>query len=125
MRVMEKHYLLPTDVLHQVRINRTRKQRDTRDTDGVYSPSKGLDEIMERLMPHMKKFSHCGSFQSWIKISKELMFCLKAKSFVSFCTKMRQDAEYEMNERAYESFVGDDKEGTPSDPLCDPLGNQW
>jgi hypothetical protein len=96
---MERYYKEPSHVIHQLRMNRTRKQWDIVDTDGYRTPNKGLDDLMERLMPHMKKFPHCGTFESWIKVSKELVCCMKAKLFASFYTKLRRDIQHEQNER--------------------------
>lgn len=56
MKVMEKWYSVPPKVLHQLRINRCRRNRDIIDTDGYDSPNVALDETMEMLMPTTKKY---------------------------------------------------------------------
>jgi hypothetical protein len=122
IKVMELHYRLPPQVLHHVRMNRTRKQRDVFDSDGRESPNKGLDELMERLMPFMKKFSHNGTYLSWVRISKLLLFCLQALCFVGFYTRLRLDAEHELNERRKE--VQDEEATKRTANMADPTGKR-
>lgn len=114
MKVMERWYALPAQVLHQVRVNRSRRQRDIVDSDGYDSPNTAFDELMERMMPPTKKFSHVGTFESWRRISMILMFCLQCKKFVEQNVTNTNDFEYEMNCRVNESNI-DSKEvmGSP------------
>ena len=63
-RLLECQYNAPSHVLQQLRTNRTRRQRDVEDSDGIQLPNKGLDDHMERLMPNMKQISHDGSYEA-------------------------------------------------------------
>jgi hypothetical protein len=101
-RIMEIQYDQRGHVLQQMRINRTRRQRGGLDSGGNDTPNKGLDDHMERLMPPMKKFSHAGNFATWTRVSMECMFGMKSKSFADFYTRLRSDAEKELNERKLE-----------------------
>jgi hypothetical protein len=115
LRVMETQYNAPPHVLHQVRINRARKQRGGLNNEGKERTNTGMDDHMERLMPHMKKGSHDGTLDAWRRVSKQLIFGLKAKAFAAFYTKMRKDAEYELAERQEE--LGLEAMGPKADPL--------
>jgi hypothetical protein len=64
LRVMETQYNAPPHVLHQVRINRARRQRSGLDNDGKERNNTGMDDHMERLMPRMKKGSHTGTLEA-------------------------------------------------------------
>ena len=95
VKVMQQQYALPAYVMQQVRVNRTRRQRGGIDSQGYRTPNKGLDDLMERLMPHMKSFRHDGTYDSWAKVSMELVCGMMCKQFTSFYTKLRRDAERE------------------------------
>jgi hypothetical protein len=70
---------------------------------------------MERLMPHMKSFRHDGTYDSWAKVSMELVCGMMCKQFTSFYTKLRRDAEREEVERTAEQ--GGATDGEMADPL--------
>jgi hypothetical protein len=66
----------------------------------------------------MKQFSHCGSYESWQKVSLQLVCCLRAKSFASFYTSLRGNAEYELEERKAELMMEDIGQ------MADPTGKR-
>jgi hypothetical protein len=117
-RIMEEQYMQPADVLQQIRINRTRRQRGGKDTNGNEMPNKGLDDHMERLMPHMKKVSHAGTFESWTRVSMELICSMKCKSFADFYLRLRNDTEKELNERKLELQLLSDNSSVEIADVC-------
>ena len=115
VKVIERHYALFPYVLQQVRVNHTRHQRGGVDSQGYRTPNKGMDDLMERLMPHMKAFHHEGTYDSWARVSMELVCGMMCKQFTTFYTKLRGDAECEEVERLAEK--GGDNNGEMPDPL--------
>ena len=114
LRLIELYYnRLPISVLQQIRINRTKRQKPG-STPSMYIKESALDQIMERLMPFFKGMSHNGTEEAFVKVSKMLTACQRAKHFVEFYTRQRSDAEYELSERDMEEG------GASQSPLVDP-----
>jgi hypothetical protein len=55
---MEWHYLISANSLHQVRINRMRRQKGGCNQDGKPTPNTALDLHLERIMPIYKAVKH-------------------------------------------------------------------
>ena len=102
LRIIELYYQrLPNYVLHQIRVNRTKRQKRG-STPSWNTKESALDQIMERIMPFFKAMNHNGTEASFVKVSRMLTACQRAKHFVEFYTRNRMDGEYELAERLKE-----------------------
>ena len=110
VRLMELYYhRLPISILQQIRLNRTKQQKPSTKAGSLRKES-AIDQIMERLMPFFKAMSHSGTEASFVKVSRMLTACQRAKHFVEFYTRNRADGEYELSERFKEisGIVGEE-----------------
>ena len=78
---MEWHYLASANVLHQVRINRMRRQKGSYNQDGKPTPNTAMDLHLERMMSIYKAVKHRTSAESWVEISKFILFSMRCHKF--------------------------------------------
>ena len=118
VRLVELYYeRIPISVLQTVRLNRTKQQK--RGVPGSrLTKESALDQIMERLMPFFKGMNHNGTKAAFVRTSKMLTACQRAKHFIEYYTRHRSDAEYEWNERELENAFS--AEAIEAGPLTDP-----
>jgi hypothetical protein len=117
MNVIDWHYKLSPTYLHQVRVNRTRRQRGGGDEYGNKTPNSALDLHMERLMPILKSPVHNNTKESWIQLGKVMPFCMRSKAFTEYEYSQRSDYEYSTAEKVAEATG----EGIDDLQLADPM----
>ena len=119
LRLIEMYYhRIPISILQLIRLNRTKLQK--KGSPYTFQKESALDQIMERLMPFFKGMNHNGTEASFVRVSKMLTACQRAKHFVEFYTRTRADAEYKYNERSLENSFDIDTPTTETGPLADP-----
>jgi hypothetical protein len=100
---MEWHYLTSANALHQVRINRMRRQKGGFNQDGKPTPNTALDLHLERMMPIYKAVKHRNSAESWVEISKYIPFSMRCRKFTDAEMSRRKLLEFIEAEQAVEA----------------------
>lgn len=119
MNVIDWQHALNPKLLHQVRVNRTRRQRAWKNEYGIETPNTALDLQMERLMPILKAPLHANTRESWIQVSKIMPFCMRSKAFTDYEFAQRSSVENEEAEREAEMNGGN----RDTVQLADPMQN--
>jgi hypothetical protein len=102
---MEWHYLSSANILHQVCINRTRRQKGGYNQDGKAMTKTALDLHLERMMPIYKAVKHHNSAESWVEISKYIPFRMRCRKFTDAEMSRRMLLELIEAEQAQEACL--------------------